>query len=139
MWKFIVRRLLIMIPQVILLSILVFLVAQMMPGDALTGLLDPNIDPAAIEIQREKLGLNNPWYVQYVDWVSAALHGDLGQSFRFKMPVSELIEQRLINTFWLGVATLIFTYAIAVPLGITSGRFNDTWLDQGITDRKSVV
>lgn len=133
MWKFIVRRLLIMIPQVILLSILVFLVAQMMPGDALTGLLDPNIDPAAIEIQREKLGLNNPWYVQYVDWVSAALHGDLGQSFRFKMPVSELIEQRLINTFWLGVATLIFTYAIAVPLGITSGRFNDTWLDQGIT------
>lgn len=133
MWKFIVRRILIMIPQIILLSVLVFLIAQMMPGDALTGLIDPNVDPASLEIQREKLGLNNPWYVQYTDWVNAALHGDLGKSFRFKMPVSELMGERIVNTFWLGLATLIFTYIIAIPLGITSGRFNDTWLDQGIT------
>lgn len=133
MWKFIVRRLLIMIPQVILLSVLVFIMAQMMPGDALSGLIDPNIDPAAIQAQRVALGLNNPWYIQYKDWISSTLHGDLGQSFRFKMPVTELIGQRLVNTFWLGVVTLIITYAIAIPLGITSGRFNDTWLDQGIT------
>lgn len=133
MWKFIVRRLLIMIPQIILLSILVFIMAQMMPGDALTGIIDPNIDPAAIEAQREALGLNNPWYVQYVDWAKAMLHGDLGQSFRFKMPVTELIGQRMVNTVWLGLVTLIFTYLIAVPLGITSGRYNDSLLDQSIT------
>lgn len=133
MWKFIVRRILIMIPQMILLSILIFIVAQMMPGDALTGIIDPNIDPAAIEAQREALGLNNPWHIQYIDWVNATLHGDLGQSFRFKMPVTELVGQRLVNTVWLGLVTLIFTYLIAVPLGITSGRYNDTWLDQGIT------
>ncbi|MCT1902221.1 oligopeptide ABC transporter permease [Oceanobacillus sojae] len=133
MWKFIVRRLLITIPQIIILSVIVFILAQMMPGDALSGLIDPSIDPAAIEQQRERLGLNNPWYVQYADWVGGILHGDLGQSFRFKMPVTELIGQRMGNTILLSVVTLIFTYLIALPLGLISGRFNDTMLDQGIT------
>lgn len=133
MWKFIVRRLLITMPQIILLSVLVFIMAQMMPGDALSGLIDPNIDPAAIEEQREKLGLNNPWYVQYADWVTSALQGDLGQSFRFKMPVEELIGERLVNTFWLSLVTLIFTYMIALPLGIISGRYHDTLRDQLIS------
>ncbi|MNO64585.1 Glutathione transport system permease protein GsiC [compost metagenome] len=133
MWKIIVRRILIMIPQVILLSILVFLMAKAMPGDALSGTLDPNIDPAAIEAMRERLGLNNPWYIQYWDWITKAVQGDFGQSFRFKMPVSELIGQRLMNTLWLAIVTLILTYLIAIPLGITSGRYNDSWLDRLIT------
>ena len=133
MWKLIVRRTLITIPQIIVLSILVFILAQAMPGDALTGLIDPNIDPATIEAMRERLGLNNPWYVQYIDWVKGVLQGDFGQSFRFKMPVSELIGERMINTLWLSLATLILTYMIAIPLGIISGRFNDTWLDRAIT------
>lgn len=133
MWKFIVRRLFVTFPQILLLSIIVFLMAEMMPGDALTGLIDPNIDPAAIEAQRERLGLNDPWHIKYADWVSGLVQGDLGQSFRFKMPVSDLVGQRLLNTFWLSVATLIFTYAIALPLGIISGRWNDTWGDRLIT------
>ncbi len=133
MWKIIVRRILIMIPQVFLLSILVFLMAKAMPGDALSGMLDPNIDPAAIDAMREKLGLNDPWYIQYWDWITKAIQGDFGQSFRFKMPVSELIGQRLMNTLWLAIVTLILTYLIAIPLGITSGRYNDSWLDRLIT------
>ena len=133
MWKFIVRRLLTTLPQIILLSVLIFLMAQLMPGDALTGLVDPNLDPVTIAEQRERLGLNDPWHIQYIDWVSDALQGDLGQSFRFKMDVTELIGQRLNNTIWLSVVTLIFTYAIAIPLGITSGRYNDTLRDQMIT------
>ncbi|MFC4023963.1 oligopeptide ABC transporter permease [Oceanobacillus longus] len=133
MWKFIVRRLIITFPQIILLSILVFLMAQMMPGDALTGVLDPNVDQAAIQEQREKMGLNDPWHIKYGDWVTGLVQGDLGQSFRFKMPVTELLEQRLENSFWLALVTLIFTYMIAIPLGITSGRYNDTILDQAIT------
>ncbi|MCZ0703919.1 peptide/nickel transport system permease protein [Natronobacillus azotifigens] len=134
MWKFIVRRLLIALPQILLLSVLVFLMAQMMPGDALSGLIDPNIDPAAIEAQRERLGLNDPWHIQYVDWITGVVtEGDLGRSFRYKMDVTEIIGQRLTNTFWLSLVTLIFTYLIAIPLGITSGRYNDTFRDQMIT------
>lgn len=133
MWKFIVRRLLITLPQIILLSVIIFLLAQMMPGDALTGLVDPNLDPVTIAEQRERLGLNDPWHIQYIDWVSNALKGDLGQSFRFKMEVTDLIGQRLNNTVWLSLVTLIFTYLIAIPLGITSGRYHDTLRDQVIT------
>ncbi|GAB3794536.1 oligopeptide ABC transporter permease [Virgibacillus kimchii] len=133
MWKFIVRRIFITFPQIVVLSILVFLMAEMMPGDALTGLIDPNIDPAAIEAQRERLGLNDPWHIKYADWVSGLVQGDLGQSFRYKMDVSALVWDRLVNTFWLSVAALIFTYALALPLGIISGRWNDTWGDRLIT------
>lgn len=133
MWKLIVRRIFITIPQIILLSVLVFLLAQAMPGDALTGMIDPSMDRAARELMRERLGLDNPWYVQYFDWIRGVVQGDFGQSFRFKMPVSDLIGERMVNTFWLSLVTLIFTYLIAIPLGITSGRFNDTWLDRAIT------
>lgn len=133
MWKTVARRTVIMVPQIFLLSILVFLMAKAMPGDALTGLLDPSIDPAAIEAQRERLGLNNPWYVQYWDWIAKAVQGDFGQSFRFKLPVAELIGQRMMNTIWLSLATLVLTYLIAIPLGIISGRFHDTWADRFIT------
>ncbi|HLU23348.1 MAG TPA: oligopeptide ABC transporter permease [Bacillaceae bacterium] len=134
MWKFTLRRIFIMIPQIILLSILVFIMAKFMPGDALSGMIDPNIDPETIEEQRRKLGLFDPWYVQYWDWVKGlVLHGDLGQSFRYKMDVTDLIGQKLQNTVWLALATLILTYLIAIPLGITSGRFNDTWADRLIT------
>ncbi|MEK4663567.1 oligopeptide ABC transporter permease [Paenibacillus amylolyticus] len=133
MWKTIVRRIIIMIPQIFLLSLLVFLMAKAMPGDALTGLLDPSVDPKALEAQRERLGLNNPWYVQYWDWIKNAIQGDFGQSFRFKMPVTDLIGQRVANTFWLALATLVLTYLIAIPLGIISGRYNDTWSDRLIT------
>ncbi|SDZ62532.1 peptide/nickel transport system permease protein [Evansella caseinilytica] len=133
MWKLMVRRIIIMIPQIVVLSLLVFMLAKAMPGDALTGLIDPSIDPAAIEAMRERLGLNNPWYVQYWDWITRALQGDLGQSFFFKMPVADLIGQRMVNTFWLSLATLILTYLIAIPLGIVSGRYNDTLADRLIT------
>lgn len=133
MWKFSLRRIVIMIPQVLLLSILIFLMAQAMPGDALSGLINPDLDPQEMQDRREELGLNNPWYVQYGDWIQGAIQGDFGQSFRFKMPVSELISQRIVNTTWLALATLFFTYIIAIPLGIMSGRFNDTITDRMIT------
>lgn len=104
-----------------------------MPGDALSGQIDPNVDAQTLQEQREKLGLNDPWYQQYGRWVNDLFHGDLGTSFRYKMPVTELIGQRIVNTVWLSLATLILIYLISIPLGILSGRYNDTWLDQTIT------
>lgn len=133
MWKFIVRRLLITFPQLIVLSIIIFVMAQFMPGDALTGIIDPNLSLEQKNALREQLGMNEPWHIQYGNWVSGLVQGDLGDSFRFKMPVADLLENRLINTFWLSVATLIITYLIAIPLGIISGRYNDSLLDSAIT------
>ncbi len=133
MWRIVARRISIMVPQLILLSIFVFLLAKAMPGDALSGLIDPNIDPQTIAEKRIQLGLNKPWYEQYWNWVTNALQGDLGQSFRFKMPVTELIGERMSNTFWLSLATLVLTYLIAIPLGIISGRYHDSLADRMIT------
>ncbi|TFB19216.1 ABC transporter permease [Filobacillus milosensis] len=133
MWKFTVRRLLITTPQIILLSAIVFILAKMMPGDALTGLIDPTLSQERIAEMREKLGLNNPWYIQYRDWLAGVVQGDFGQSFKYQMPVTELIWQRVINTFWLSLVSTIMIYAIGLPLGIVSGRYNDRLIDQLIT------
>src|SRR5699024_3645023 len=81
----------------------------------------------------EKLGISYNWYIQYWYWIKGAVQGDFGQSFRFKMDVIDLIQQRMTNTIWLALLSLIFTYMISIPLGITSGRYNDTWGDRLIT------
>ncbi|KMK77414.1 oligopeptide ABC transporter permease [Alkalihalobacillus pseudalcaliphilus] len=133
MWTFIIRRILIMIPQIFVLSVVIFFLAQLMPGDALTGLIDPNAGPEVQAQQRERLGLNDPWYIQYFNWITNAVQGDFGQSFRYKMDVTALISDRIWNTVWLSVMTLFFTYLLAIPLGIISGRYNDTMLDRAIT------
>ncbi|MGE7602152.1 oligopeptide ABC transporter permease [Peribacillus sp. NPDC097675] len=134
MWKFILRRFLVMIPQLFLLSIIVFMMAKAMPGDALSGQeLNPRANPAELERIREDMGLNDPWYQQYIRWASNAIHGDFGISYTHKTPVMDVIENRLWNTVFLAFVTLIFTYLLAIPLGIVSGRYNDTWLDKGIT------
>ncbi|PEB53735.1 peptide ABC transporter permease [Bacillus pseudomycoides] len=135
MWKFILRRVLIMIPQLFILSILVFALAKAMPGDALTGavMANPKADPKVLEEQREKLGLNDPIPTQYVHWIKNALHGDFGVSYAHKLKVTDLIGERLGNTVSLALFILILTYLIAIPLGIISGRWNDTWGDRLIT------
>src|SRR5699024_12438238 len=112
---------------------IVIIVEKLTPGHVLTGHMDPNIDPAVIEKQREELGWNYPWPEQYGRWVAGVVQGDFGKSFRHKVDVTELIGQRLINTFWLTLPALIITYLIAIPLGIISGRYNDRLIDQAIT------
>lgn len=134
MWKFIVRRFFMMIPQLFILSVMVFILAKAMPGDALTGRqLDPRANPEVIEQQREQMGLNDPWYVQYIHWLGNIIKGDWGISYTFKVNVTEVIADRIWNTVNLSLLTLIFTYLLAIPLGVVSGRYNDSWLDKAIT------
>ena len=132
MWKTIVRRFLIMIPQLIALSLLVFILAKQMPGDPFTGLITPETDPAVIEKLREKAGIDDPWYQQYWRWVTNAVQGDFGQSYTYKKPVANIIGDRGMNTFLLSLLSVIFLYAIAIPLGIISGRYQETIADKTI-------
>lgn len=124
MWKTTLRRILIMIPQIVILSILVFILAKMMPGDPFSGLIDPNISPARIAELRQSLGLNDPWYIQYIRWIRNLFHGDLGISYTYKLKVTTLIGQRGYNTFILSLFSVILSYAISIPLGILAGRYN---------------
>ncbi|MDE1548030.1 oligopeptide ABC transporter permease [Jeotgalibaca caeni] len=133
MWKTILRRVLLMIPQIIILSLFVFLMAQAMPGDPFTGLITPEMDPATIEKLKEAAGLNDPWYIQYWNWITNALQGDFGRSFTYKIPVTNVIGDSVGNTIWLSIVSLIFTYLIAIPLGMYAGRHNGAWGDKAIS------
>lgn len=133
MWKTILRRLLVLIPQVFILSLLVFLLANFMPGDALTGKIDPNTSPERLEELRQKWGFYDAWYVKYGRWAGNALQGDLGDSTAYKMPVMELIGNRALNTFWLSLLTFFITYLIAITFGILSGRYQGKFIDKAIT------
>ncbi|MFR4287074.1 MAG: oligopeptide ABC transporter permease [Enterococcus italicus] len=130
MWKTILRRLILMIPQVIILSILIFVLAKMMPGDPFTGLINPNTDPARIEELKKAAGLYDPWYQQYFRWVGNALHGDFGNSYTYKYDVATVIGQRIGNTVRLAIVSVILTYALAIPLGLYAGRYQNSWFDK---------
>ncbi|MDR0272103.1 MAG: ABC transporter permease [Clostridiales bacterium] len=128
----IIRRILILIPQLIIISILVFILGAMMPGDALSGMIDPGVSAEVRELQREKLGLNDPLAVRYVRWIGGIVRGDFGESFIHRRPVLEVIGERMANTFFLSLAILVLTYTIAIPLGVLSGRYSGTVVDKAI-------
>lgn len=132
MWKTIVRRVLIMIPQLFILSLLIFILAKQMPGDPFTGLITPETDPAVIEQLRQESGYYDPWYEQYWSWISNAAQGDFGQSYTYKKPVANIIGDRAMNTFLLALLSVIIVYVIAIPLGIIAGRYQDTFSDKVI-------
>jgi len=123
-----------MIPQLILLSIIIFMLAKAMPGDAVTGAFQGNPDatPEQIEKIREKFGLNDPWYQQYGRWIAKAVQGDFGMSYMHQQPVTNLLAGRVENTVLLALFTMIVIYLISIPLGIIAGRWSDTWADKMI-------
>ncbi|MCL2573209.1 MAG: ABC transporter permease [Defluviitaleaceae bacterium] len=131
MWKTVVRRLLIFIPQIIVVSIIVFFAAQAMPGDAISGLIGEQADAAEVAHLRAIHGLDRPIHEQYLRWVGGILtEFDFGMSIAHSRPVTDLIGDRAGNTFRLSLLTLVFTYAIGVPLGVTAGRRRGTILDK---------
>ncbi|MBU9710647.1 oligopeptide ABC transporter permease [Evansella tamaricis] len=127
------RRIIIMIPILVMISIVVFSLALAMPGDALSGQIDPqNSNPEYIAEMRERLGLNDPVHVQYARWATNILQWDFGRSFNHKMPVTDLIGQRLPNTILLSVMSMIITYILAFFMGRYAGRNPYTIGDYGI-------
>ena len=132
-WKTIARRFLILIPQLIVLSLLIFILAQIMPGDALRGLVGPDVPAERIQELRAMHGLDDPWYIQYARWITAIIfEGDFGQSLTHRRPVTVLIGERVGNTVRLSFLTALLTYLIAVPLGIIAAKRKGTAIDRGI-------
>ncbi|TWT04858.1 oligopeptide ABC transporter permease [Planomicrobium sp. CPCC 101079] len=123
MLKYSLRRLLGMIPMLILISIVVFSLAKIMPGDSLSGEIDPNnTNPEYIAEMREKLGYNDPLPVQYFNWITGFMQGDFGKSTKYKTPVADVIIEKLPNTLFLGIMALVITYILAFLMGMYSGR-----------------
>ncbi len=127
MTAYILRRLLFMIPTVIVISMIAFAIIQLPPGDYLTSLIaqlassGESMDSAQVVALRERYGLDQPVWVQYWKWVSGIVTaGDFGQSFEWNRPVSTMIWERLGLTFVVSFTTLVFVWTIALPIGIYS-------------------
>jgi peptide/nickel transport system permease protein len=113
----------------LIISIFVFSLQKLLPGDPILAMAGEERDPAVLELLREKYRLNDPIPVQYVTWIGGVLQGDLGISLRTNQPVTELIAQKLPVTIQLAIMSMIFAFAIGVPMGILAAVKKNTVLD----------
>lgn len=129
MLRYFLQRLLVALPTIVLISIFVFALQKLLPGDPLLVLAGEERDPEVLEFLREKYRLNDPIPVQYFAWITSALQGDLGISLRTNQPVAELMLQKLPVTIQLAVMAMIFALLIGVPAGILSAVKKGTVTD----------
>ena len=139
MLQFIFRRFLIFIPMLFLMSVVAFAIIQAPPGDFLTDYIaqlqatGELADESEVEALRAQYGLNQPMYVQYLKWVWGIVQWDLGLSIEWRRPVKELVNERLAMTVILGVSTVLFTWTLAIPIGILSAVKKYTAIDYFFT------
>jgi peptide/nickel transport system permease protein len=125
-----VRRLFLLVPILIGLSILVFLWIRALPGGPAASILGERATPEAIEQVERQYGLDRPIYVQYVKYVQSLLRGNLGTSIASRRPVSEEIGRRFPATVELAVAAMIFALVFGIPLGFFAAKRHGSWVDQ---------
>jgi len=132
-WSYYLKKLLIFLLSVVVLSVTVFYVARLAPGDPLVsyyGDRTEKMSPEEREWAMEKLGLNEPIHVQYLRWVENALQGDFGISFKYKQDVLDVVGGRIGNTLLLGGLGFVLTFSLALLLGAFCARFEDRWPDR---------
>jgi peptide/nickel transport system permease protein len=139
MGRFILRRLIGMVPFIMLVSISVFILIKLPPGDfvshyaAAIASSGETVDDAMLATMRHRFGLDEPLVIQYWHWITAAVQGDFGYSFQWQQPVVSLIGERIGLTLLLSLATLLFTWAIALPIGVYSAVRRYSWGDYMVT------
>ncbi|MBK5926357.1 ABC transporter permease [Rhodobaculum claviforme] len=129
MLPFILRRILIAIPTLLLVSVFVFMLQKLLPGDPVLVLAGEERDPEVLAYLRAQYRLDDPLIVQYLNWLGNVLRGDLGMSLRTRQPVTALIAEKLPVTFQLAVMAMLFAIVIGIPMGILSAVKKGTWLD----------
>src|SRR6185312_799471 len=132
MWRFVLKRLLHMIPILLGVSLLTFLLMRLAPGDYFTAMSqNPQISPETVARLRAQYHADAAWYVQWFFWLkSIVLHGDFGYSMAYKISATSLIIGRLWNTFLLSFFALMIAWLVAMPLGIWAAVRKDSWVDR---------
>lgn len=135
MRQYIVRRLLQMIPVLIGVSIIIFLVFNAAPGDPVTTMMmnKPNMTVEKEAQLRKLYGLDKNVVVRYGNWVKKAVQGDFGISYKYKQPVSKVMGQYIWNSFYLALASFIFSIILAIPIGVVSATKQYSGFDTGFT------
>jgi peptide/nickel transport system permease protein len=139
MFGYIVHRLLIMIPTLLVISIVIFTIIQLPPGDYFsTYVAELQSQGEAVDLQKiaflkAQYGFDKPLWQQYLYWVVGLLHGDMGYSFEYNLPVRDIVGDKLLLTFIVSFATVVFTYLVAFPIGIYSATHQYSWSDHSLT------
>jgi peptide/nickel transport system permease protein len=139
MLGYIIKRTLYMIPTLILISIVVFILIELPPGDYFESYVaellaaGETVDPAKIEFLRREYGFDLPPHERYFKWAFGMLQGDFGYSFEYQLPVTAVIGDRLWFTMFITFLTIIFTWIVAFPIGIYSATRQYSWGDYGLT------
>ena len=139
MLSYIIRRIIYMIVVLLVLSVVSFFIIQLPPGDFLTAFIE-NMRAQGTVVGEEQImllktyyGLDRPMYLQYLRWLGNLLQGDLGKSFQWNQPVTELIKERLALTVTISLISLVLTYLIAIPIGIYSATHQYSLGDYAFT------
>ena len=133
MTAFLLRRIALIVPTLFFVSVLIFGLQQLLPGDPALALAGEERDPVVIAFLREKYHLNEPLPVRYALWIAGVMRGDLGESIRIKRPVLDLVLEKLPVTGELALFAMLFALAIGVPSGILAAVRNETAVDYGAT------
>jgi glutathione transport system permease protein len=123
MLKYAVKRLLGLVPTLLVVAVLVFLFVHLLPGDPARLAAGPEADAETVELVRRDLGLDRPMAEQFVSYFSRAVHGDFGRSIRTKRPVMDEIAERFMPTFWLTVWSMAWSVAFGLAVGVLSAVF----------------
>lgn len=129
MFDFLIKRLAAIIPTLFFVSVLIFGLQQLLPGDPATAMAGEDHDPNAIAYLRDKFHLDDPLPVRYGYWLKGVVHGDLGDSVRIQRPVTELILEKLPVTLELATLAMIIALTIGVTAGVVSAVYKDTAWD----------
>ena len=133
MGTFLLRRLALILPTLFFVSLLVFGLQQLLPGDAAVALAGEERDPAVIAFLRQKYHLDEPLPVRYLLWAKGVLSGDLGESIRIKRPVRDLVLEKLPVTAELAALAIVIALSIGLPMGILAAVKNNTTVDYAAT------
>jgi peptide/nickel transport system permease protein len=131
MFKLILNRILVAIPTLLLVSVIVFTLQKILPGDPVLTLAGEERDPVVLQYLRDKYHLDDPLPVQYGAWVMQVMQGDLGKSLRTDVPVTTLIAQKLPVTLQLASMAMLFALLIGIPAGIIAAVRKGTYIEMG--------
>ena len=133
------HRLLIMVPNLLVISLITFVIIQLPPGDYLTTYVmelqaqGEGVNDEKIAFLREQFGIDRPFHEQYLTWLFGMLHGDFGWSFEYDMPVTKVVGDRVLLTMLVSFSTILFTWIMAFPIGVYSATHQYSWGDHGMT------
>jgi len=139
MLGYLVHRILIMIPTLIAISVVIFTIINLPPGDYFSTYIaelqssGEAADLAKIHFLQVQYGFDRPLWEQYLYWVAGLLQGDMGYSFAYNLPVKDVVGDRLLMTFIVSFTTIIFTYVVAFPIGVYSATHQYSWSDHALT------